>query len=391
MTRVWFVSFSVALALALPADTAIAQTVTLRGFVNGSFLYQDADFAPGNAHRALFVSAERDDWFHLWDVRSTRLGVDVTGARLFHAWRANGTIEADFHGAFGAGAPFGDEQPQLRLRLAYADLTNGRTTLRIGQQWSLTQGNIPVSTTHTGFVAGWGTGGVIGWRFPGVSLTQVLTRRGAGTTAAVQLAVLRGSWDLPAGPSLETLPPGPADFGVPQLEGRLNLSGTTAAGDWGIYLVGHYDQKDFQKADVAPPPGVDGTTLSSWAAQAGARLVADNVTLHGNIYTGRAMGHHFGHFARLGDISGWGAWAQVGVDISRRWSIWSMVGFENPDAADMLAAGGDQQQGLLVLPMLRYRAGPYQLGLEWFHNRIDLDDDATRSGNQIAASMMFSF
>lgn len=390
MSRAWFVPVNLVLLLALSADSSSAQDVRLRGFVNGSFIYQDADFGPGNAHRALFVTGERDDWFHLWDVRSTRLGVDVTGPVLFNDWRANGTIEADFHGAFGAGAPFGDEQPQIRLRLAYADLTNGRTTLRIGQQWSLTQGNIPVSTTHTGFVAGWGTGGVIGWRFPGVSLTQALTPAGAATTAELQLAVLRGSWNRPAEP-LETLSPGPADFGVPQLEGRLNLNGSTAAGDWGIYLVGHYDEKDFEKAGVAPPLGVDETTLSSWAAQAGARLIAENVTLHGNIYTGRAMGHHFGHFARLGDVSGWGAWAQVGVDITPRWSIWNMVGFESPDTDDMIAAGGDQERGLLVLPMLRYQAGPYQLGVEWFHNRIDIADDETRTGNQIAVSMLFSF
>jgi len=392
MNRTWLVSLSLVLLPVLCVDSSSAQDVRLRGFINGSFIYQDADFGPGNAHRALFVTEERDDWFHLWDVRSTRLGVDVTGAVLFDDWRANGTIETDLHGAFGADAPFGDEQPQIRLRLAYADLTNGRTTLRIGQQWSLTQGNIPVSTTHTGFVAGWGTGGVIGWRFPGLSLRQVVSPPGAGTTAELQLAVLRGSWSKPTpGPALETLPPGPADFGVPQLEGRLNLNGSTQAGDWGLYLVGHYDRKDFEKAGVDPPPGVDETTLSSWAAQAGARLVADNVTLHGNIYTGRAMGHHFGHFARLGDISGWGAWAQVGVNITPRWSIWNMVGFENPDADDMLAAGGDQEQGLLVMPMLRYQAGPYSLGLEWFHNRIDIAGDETRTGNQIAMSMMFSF
>ncbi len=391
MIRVLLVPISLLLVLTLSADAASSQEVRLRGFVNGSFLYQDADFGPGNAHRALFVAQERDDWFHLWDVRSTRLAVDITGVTLFDDWRANGTVETDFHGAFGAGAPYGDEQPQLRLRLAFADLTNGRTTLRIGQQWSLTQGNIPVSTTHTGFVAGWGTAGVIGWRFPGVSLSQVLSPPRAATTAEIQLAVLRGSWSKPTpGPALETLPPGPADFGVPQLEARLNLRGATGAGNWGIYLVGHYDQKDFEKAGATPPPGVE-TALSSWAAQAGARFAADNVTLHGNVYTGRAMGHHFGHFAVLGDIASWGAWGQVGVDITRRWSIWTMVGFENPDVDDMVAAGGDQEQGLLVLPMLRYQAGPYQLGLEWFHNRIDLAGDETRTGNQVAVSMMFSF
>jgi hypothetical protein len=390
MDHIRFVPVSLVLLLALLPGHLNSQEVRIRGFINGSFLYQDADFAPGNGHRALWVTEGREDAFHLWDVRSTRLGLDITGPALFGDWRAAGTVEADFHGAFGVGGVFGDEQPQLRLRLAYADLTDGRTTLRIGQQWSLTHGNIPVSTTHTGFIAGWGTGGVLGWRFPGVSFTQELTAARAATTVSLKLAVLRGSWSGPEGPAPETMPPGPADFGVPQLEARLDLGGTTTEGTWGIYVVGHYDRKDFEKAGVAPPPNVE-RTLSSWAAQAGARFVADNVTVHGNAYAGRAMGHHFAHFARLGDISGWGAWGQVGVNVTRRWSLWTMVGIENPDAQEMTTAGGDQEQGLLVLPMLRFQAGPYELGLEWFHNRVDVVGDETRTGNQIAFSTRFSF
>jgi hypothetical protein len=390
MGRIWFVPLTLALVLALSADSLHSQEVRLRGFLNGSFILQDALFAPADGHRALIVLEELDDWFHMPDAGSTRIGIDVTGPTLFGDWRAAGTAEVDFHGAFAAAPPFGDEQPMLRLRLAYADLTNGRTTLRIGQQWSLTLGNIPVSTTHTGFVAGWGTGGVIGWRFPGISFTQVLTAPGAPTTASVQLAVLRGSWakDVPVLPR-----PGPADFGIPQLEARLNISGQTATGTWGAYVVGHFDQKDFETAGVAPPPGVD-NTLSSWAFQAGARLAIAPVTLHGNFYTGQAMGHHFGHFIQFGDISGWGGWGQVGVNLAPRWSIWTMVGFESADEDDvaLAAPATARHQGLLIMPMLRFQAGPYSLGLELFHNRIDrVGIEDTLVGNQIAFSVMLSF
>src|SRR5256885_2989102 len=41
--------------------------------------------------------------------------------------------------------PFGDEQPQMRIRFAYVDLSNGRTTVRIGQYWSPLFGETPVS------------------------------------------------------------------------------------------------------------------------------------------------------------------------------------------------------------------------------------------------------
>src|SRR6266576_3116857 len=83
-----------------------------------------------------------------------------------------GVLEADFFGAFSAtpAPPFADEQPQLRIRFAYADLTNGRTTIRFGQFWSPLFGEVPVSVTHVAFPLGYGATGMIGWRFPGLYL-----------------------------------------------------------------------------------------------------------------------------------------------------------------------------------------------------------------------------
>ncbi len=150
---------------------------------------QDADFLTGNGQRAEFAAVERGNWDMGGDVRNLRLTLGVNGPEVKRGWRANGTLELDFFGSFVVSGNFSDEQPQPRLRLAYVDLTNGRTTLRFGQAWSLSLGNIPVSTTHIGFPLGWGSGGFVGWRFPGVWLIKTLSAANATTTTRASIAV----------------------------------------------------------------------------------------------------------------------------------------------------------------------------------------------------------
>jgi hypothetical protein len=396
MDRMWFVALAGALVLAAPTTALQAQqpAVSFRGFIHASAFLQDAEFVLGNGHRTLYVvDADRDPFWFGNDMRSTRLAMDVAPRTVVDDWRAGGTVEIDFHWPQGA-PPFGDEQPLPRLRLAFADITNGRTTVRVGQSWSLTLGNIPVSTLHTGFIAGWGAGGVIGWRFPGIYLFQTLSAPGAATTTQLQLAVLRGSWT-----QTPIEHPGPANFGIPQLQARLNFVGTMPDGSWNAYIVGHFDRKDFDRADIPPPAGVE-ETLDSWALQAGGRLASGALTLQGNAYVGRAMAHHFGHFIQFGDISGWGAWGQVGFNLAPRWSLWGFVGTEQPNEDDVREGPGNPRGqrplgGFLVRPAIRFSAGPYTAGLEWFHSQVDYarpaGEQETRAGNQIAFSVLLSF
>ena len=119
-------------------------SLTISGILSGTLFMQDARFGLGNGQQANFVQTELADWWHGGDVRNTRLTFGFRGPRMGSGWRA------------GATGNFSDEQPTPRLRLAYADLTNGSTTLRVGQAWSLLLGNIPVSTSHIGFPLGWG-------------------------------------------------------------------------------------------------------------------------------------------------------------------------------------------------------------------------------------------
>lgn len=367
-------------------------TLTIRGILSGTVFAQDARFLLGNGQQSQFVQAELADWWHGGDVRSTRLTFDFRGPRVGNSsWRANATLEADFFGPFNGTGNFADEQPIPRLRLAYADLTNGMTTLRVGQAWSLTLGNIPVSTSHIGFPLGWGSGGFIGWRFPGIFLIQSLTDTDAATQARLSFAALRGSWSDEPAPDQ----PSAGEAGTPQLEAALNLDGRFTGGSWGAYFVGHWDRKNLngvRPEDTPEPPEND---LDSWALQGGLRLQSGAITLHGNAYSGKAMGHHFAHVIQFGDVEGWGAWAQIGVDFTRRWGVWLYYGMDDPDDEDVRASGLDRLSSWLFVPMLRYRAGPYSLGLEWLHNRTDYSIDAAtsqeRTGNQILFSTRFDF
>src|SRR5207244_4322594 len=68
-------------------------------------------------------------------------------------------------------------------------------------------------------------------------------------------------------------------------------------------------------------------------------------------------------------IRGWGAWAQAGYDVDPHWSLWAYYGMDQPDAARFTnETGGTLARQLSHVgdALLRYRAGRYALGLEWY-------------------------
>jgi hypothetical protein len=366
-------------------------TLTIGGIISATLFAQDALFGLGNGQQAEFVQSQLADWWHGGDVRNTRLTLGFRGPLMGNAWRATATLEADFFGPFNTTGAFADEEPIPRLRLAYADLTNGRTTLRIGQAWSLTLGNIPESASHIAFPLGWGSGGFIGWRFPGIFFIQSLTDTSSSVRARLSLAAMRGSW------SDETAPeePSAGEAGSPQLEGALNLDGRFTGGSWSAYVVGHWDRKNLNGVRPKGTPKPPENNLDSWVAEGGLRVHSGVITLQGNGYTGKAMGHQFAHIIQFGDIEGWGAWAQAGIDFTRRVGVWVYYGIDNPKDQDVRASGNDRLKSWLFVPMLRFKAGPYSLGLEWLHNRTDYTlssvTSAGRKGNQILLSTRFDF
>src|SRR3989475_2236031 len=171
----WFTAVAVALAALFRGPSAASaqqsvklgagDTLTISGFINAT-LFNDRGIFPGgvgqgqNAEWAAQVHPPTDQGFFDGDIRNTRIRFHFSSGPVLDKWAPRPTLEADFFGAFNGNPPFGDEQPQFRVRHAFVDLSNGRTTLRIGQYWAPLFGEtapfIPVSLTHIAFPVGLG-------------------------------------------------------------------------------------------------------------------------------------------------------------------------------------------------------------------------------------------
>lgn len=387
---------AIAAAPLLPAAEVIAQEVragqaeaiTLSGFISATAFAQDGLFLPGHGQNAKLMAADGPDrWWQGGDVRNTRIRLGVRAPDLPGDWQAGGTLELDFFGGFPGVGGYVAEQPLPRLRLAYAEMTRGATTLRIGQDWAPLLGNIPESVTHIGFPLGFGSAGLVGWRFPGVFLFRDLVES-EDLRIRFRGAVMRGGWNDAPNPQQ----PSAGQFALPQFQARLDLQSQTGGGTpWSAYLVGHLDRKDL---DAVGGTGTD-QTITGRAAAFGGSLRPGNLTIHGNTYLGRAIGQQLGHILQFGDVGGYGAWVQAGMALTPRWSVWTFAGFDNPDDDD-LGRPDDRLHNATFNQMLRLQEGSLQVGLEWLHARTRYREptpgqDRLESGNQVALSARVSF
>src|SRR5439155_14265904 len=210
------------------------ETLTISGFVSATMFSDRGLFGGfGQGQNAEWAASPAnqpasDKTFTDGDVRNTRINFTFSSTPVLGKWAPKATLEADFFGAFNGNPPFGDEQPQMRIRFAYVDLSNGRTTVRIGQYWSPLFGETPVSLTHIAFPLGYGSAGKIGWRYPGLFLYHDLTT-GQSVNAQLQLAAFKGSGPFAAGnvrDSTNLIGNGEAS-GLPELEALLNFTHKT--------------------------------------------------------------------------------------------------------------------------------------------------------------------
>lgn len=369
--------------------TGEAERLTISGLVGATLFTQDELFGPGNGQNAQWV--DLDDIGRWWlggDVRNTRLLLEIAGPRIGRRWRTGGTVEADFFGGHPGTGAYVAEQPQPRLRLAFGQLSRGGTTLRLGQDWAPLAGYVPESVTHIAFPLGYGSAGQIGWRFPGLFVFQDLAR-GRWGRVGLHAAIMRGGWNDAADPELPTAG---QQAGVPQVQARVDVESEERRGtSWGVHLTGHVDRKDIER-DMVLTDRVTGHAL-----QLGARIRSGVLTIHGNVYTGRAMGHHAAHISQFGDIRGRGAWAQLGISPGRRWSTWSFFGTDDPRDEDL--DPDSRLRNRVFAQMVRFEDGPFAAGLEWLHARTlwwpsDLPAGTggdLRVGNQIALSVLLAF
>jgi hypothetical protein len=323
------------------------------------------------------------------DVRNTRLNFTFNAPPVLGKWAPRATIEADFFGAFNGLPPFGDEQPQFRVRHAFVDLSNGRTTLRIGQYWGPLFGEtapfIPVSLTHIAFPDGLGAS-MIGWRFPGVFVFHDLTPA-SPLKLQLEVAALKGSGIAVSGRDTANVIGSGEASGLPQVETRLNAARRFANGSWNGFVAYHLDWKD------ANGTGVAGSNITDWGVETGQYIAISSFTLHGSFYYGKGLGSQFGMITQFQpQIRGWGAWAQAGYDFTSHWSVWADYGIDQPDYVRFRNETGGtlaRQLSHVGSALLRFRAGRYAAGLEYFRSVTRWSTGVT-SADQYALSALYT-
>ena len=374
------------------------ETLTISGFVSATLFNDRGLFSSfGQGQNAEIAAAPANQpgpnrGIFDGDVRNTRLNFTFNAPAVLGKWAPRATIEADFFGAFNGVPPYGDEQPQFRVRHAFVDLSNGRTTLRIGQYWAPLFGEtaafIPVSLAHIAFPVGLGAS-MIGWRFPGVFLFHDLTPSTNPLKLQLEVAALKGSGPTAAGnarDSLNNIGIGEAS-GLPQVEARVNAARRFAKVSWNGFVTYHIDWKDVNGT------GVPGSNITNWGVETGQYIAISSFTLHGSFYYGKGLGSQFGMINQFQpQIRGWGAWAQAGYDFTSHWSVWADYGIDQPDYARFNAETGGtlaRQLSQTGSALLRFRAGRYAAGLEYFRNVTRWNTGIT-SADQYALSALYT-
>jgi outer membrane protein OmpA-like peptidoglycan-associated protein len=397
--------------VSMRAQAPPPEGLSIRGFLSASVFLQNQNFTFGNGQNTEWPAPPeftRDKWFSGGDVRNTRLTLAFNGPRVAKEsnWRLGGQLEMDFFGGFNGTGAFSEQQPVPRLRLAFADIGNGRTTIRVGQFWSPLFGFsanaatsvLPVSTSHIAFPLGYGTG-LPGWRFPGIFFYQTLTPKDAALNAGLEAAVMRGSWDRCVGGTVNGECPQPnanisslsaGNAGWPQLEARFNLSGKVDKGTWGVYVVGHYDQKDLSGANASTPDD----KLDGWIGEFGAKFQLGGFLIQGSVHTADSTGQQFTTITQFGDIKSTGGWIQAGYDFTPNWGVYGFYAMDDPDDDDTLRAFANaaRLKNEIFSGMLRWKTGPYALGLEYLRAELETGTASVKTkGDQIILSALFNF
>jgi len=410
------------LALALSANTARAADESpfkfeFHGFVVGSLYYQDQAFAnaqgqglllaaPSNANKApspgtpvAGTNATKSGSLLGGDIRESRFAFSLTGPKeAFVGGTPRAYFEFDLNGLNGAGS-FNEQQNIPRIRAAIAEVKWGATAFQAGQQNHLLVVQVPASVGHIPNPITYGAG-TIGWRTPGFRVLHAIPMDAFKLELAAE--VVRNNWAAagnaqPGGGSANpdsqgtgaSNSPRTINFGdasgLPQVQARVKLDGKAGDIGWMAYLVGAFHQVklDGFGASAIPPTvnGVQKKSLSGYAVQAGGKVSFAPVTLVLNGYMGQAAGNWLGAIAQFGDISNWGAWAQLSVDATKELSIHALFGTDRPEAKDVRAWGNARLENTAYGAMVRYMEGGYAIGVEGYQIDTKYSTGAATSVN----------
>ena len=368
----------------------------LHGFISTTGFFQDALF---NAYgqNALFVAGtySADKPVFGFDLRQTRLNFSVKGPQIMGGATPKAVVELDLFGSNEFAAPataaFGDVSILPRLRVAYVEIAWAGTTLQFGQQNMLTIGTIPQSLRGIAFPMTYAAG-TVGWRSPGIWGWHTF---GDDTKFELAWSVQRSQWGN--GANFAAVAGGGLNAGMasglPAFEARARLFSKV----FDVWLSGHWQTVDRNGAGVVAQPNTY-TDFVTTLGTVGLKLNMGPVAFAGSAWYGKNAGPLLGNivqFAPLtyrGDIFGYGAWGQLGVNLSKALSLWYTYGVDHPLYDNIFASGLTRMRNQNMVGMVRWQEGAFMMGLEWFYSRTtDSRFADPLTGNQITFSTNYYF
>jgi hypothetical protein len=397
------------------------------GFVGGSVFMQDAVFQ-GYGQQVFFVTKQpnTDRLAFGGDARQTRLNFSIAGPTVFGGATPKAVAEIDFFSGLNvgstAGAPVGTPAGSTlpgttgviavapRLRVAYAELNWGPTVIRFGNDTDLITPFGPTSVGHIPQSFGYGAG-YLSTRHVGFGLFETLPAGPVALELAAQVTnSLQSSTDADSFfgniSKAET-------SGIPGFEARVRL---LQKGLFEVYAAGHWNSIDRNSADDVNVPAIParfGNSQQVVIGDVGAKVTAGPLTIQGQAYSGKNVSSEAGPGilgttpVTAGDVHEWGAWGQVGLNLTPEFSVWAFAGTEHPNYKEVTdtfggaAGSATRLQNTNTAGMLRYQDGGYALALEGLHShtRYAVVQAASRTaapngildGNQVMLSGMYFF
>jgi hypothetical protein len=399
-----------ALALVAPAARAAEETPNpwkfeFHGFVTASMYYQDQVYSNGQGQGLLYAapspansapcivtpastctqvpgtpatnvvaSATKSAGLISGDIRNSRFAFSMAGPKVFTDAQPRAYLEFDFFGQAGAGA-FGTEQPLPRLRVGYAELKMGGTNIQVGQQNQLVVVQIPGSLSHIANPVTYGAG-TIGWRTPGIRITQMIPIDDVKLELAVE--AVKNKWSNEAlgagvGTTQTTALIGYGESSMmPMFQARAKVDGKVGDFAYMAYLVGVYGKIDMNGFGdgYALPAWTTSKSIDQNVVEVGGKLTFSPVSLSGQFYTGKNTANMLGGQLVFGDVKDTGYWVQLAGNITKELSVNVAYGNDKPDAADLRRVGGNSARldNTLMGGMIKYQDGGYALGVEYWTN-----------------------
>jgi len=308
------------------------------GYLWANMAYATARTSPGSYTLYVFSDEDQGEDEFIFDGRNTRLGLDITGPRLwpFNCANSGGKVEIDFQGDFNGT----ENKGGVMLRHAYWEIKDEDFRLLFGQTWDVISPRFPGTTMYSVYWAlgnmGYRRAQLRGERYLAFSDTFLLTLQGSLNDDIV--SDFRRDAEISTGAA-----------GWPLLEGRL----ATTLGYRGKYgrpielgVSGHIGEQTFDFPAAGGLPEQDDVARRTWSFNVDMRVpITDRLGVQGEFFTREKLYTCLGGALQRvdpnsrGTIRSTGGWIDVWYDWT--WYLHSHVGWgvDDPFDTDLTTAG----------------------------------------------------